>query len=158
MWNRLAALSYDLYLDILCVMLPCGAIFLCYMKIFIFAYKSKNKSNSSSLNQSVRLAKGLFGSFMLYVVCMIPMGVTFLIDFFSNNLPISAIMYSQMLSHLNSSLNPILYAVYNSAFRNGCVNLFNKIFCSMVSIFSRRNVTPTGSVNSLNNEIKRIQT
>ena len=145
-------------------MLPCGAIFLCYMKIFIFAYKSKNKSKSSSLDQSIRLAKGLFGSFMLYVICMIPMGVTFLIDFFFNNLPMSTIMYSQMLSHLNSSLNPILYAVYNSSFRHGSLNLFNKI-CCCVALFCKtrnNNVTPTGNLQSFanipNNMNKRNQT
>ena len=42
---------------------------------------------------------------------------------FDNHLPRAAIMYSMMLAHLNSALNPILYAVFNPAYRRGYKNL-----------------------------------
>lgn len=128
MWNRQASLSYNWYLSSAYIIAPCLAIFLCYSRIFYFSHKSKNRSNSSNTVNSLRLAKGLFVSFILYTICWLPYGLVLLIDF-EDRFPRSVLMFSMTLGHLNSALNPIIYFYFNSAFRQGCVNLFNKICC-----------------------------
>ena len=110
------------------ITLPCVIIFLIYLRIFIFTYKSRNTSISSSASKSIRLAKSLFASFMLFAICWMPYGLVVMIDF-QDKLPRSFIMFTMTLGHLNSSFNPIFYVVYNSAFRRGCVNLLKKILC-----------------------------
>lgn len=127
-WNRLASLSYSLFGVIVCIITPCVLIFLFYMKIFIFSYKSKAKARSLNRNHSLRLAQGLFVSFMLFAICWLPYGLIVMLDF-ADRLPRSAIMFTMTLGHMNSSLNSILYALFNPAFRRGCANLFNKICC-----------------------------
>lgn len=110
-------------------MIPCVSIFFCYMRIFLFSYKSKNKANSLSSDvQSIRLAQCLFTSFMLFTVCWLPYGIIVMVDY-DDKLPRSAVMFTMTFAHLNSSLNPILYAIFNSSFRRGYVNLFNRICC-----------------------------
>ena len=110
------------------IVIPCLAILFCYIKIFIYTYKSKNRSHCSNKTQSIRLAQGLFASFMLFTICWLPYGLIVMTDF-QNKLPRSALMFTMTFAHLNSSLNPILYAIFNSSFRRGYAILFNKIFC-----------------------------
>jgi hypothetical protein len=46
-----------------------------YIKTFIFARNSRNKvspevkTNLQEINYSIRIAKGLFGSFFLFAIC-----------------------------------------------------------------------------------------
>lgn len=127
-WNRTVSITYNLYLAVTCILIPCMAIFFFYARIFIFTHRSRNKSKITSVSKSIRLAKGLFASFMLYAICWLPYGVLIMIDF-DNRVPKSLMMFSMVLGHLNSSLNPILYAVFNTAIKRGYDNLFSKIFC-----------------------------
>ena len=127
-WNRLGSQSNAYFTMISYIILPCVIIFLFYMKIFIFTYKSRNNSMSSSVSKSIRLAESLFASFMLFAICWMPYGLVVLIDF-QDKLPRSVMMFSMALGHLNSSLNPIFYFVFNSAFRRGFVNLLKKFMC-----------------------------
>ena len=126
LWNRQSNLSYNWYLFIVCVTIPCIGIFFCYSRIYVFARKSKNKSKSLSLNKSIRLAKILFASFMLYTICWMPFGFVVLFDF-DDKVPRSLVLYSVALGLLNSSLNPIIYSVFNSNFRKSCGIIFNKM-------------------------------
>ena len=129
------------------------AIFLCYLKIFIFTYKSRNKSKSSSATKSIRLAKGLFASFMLFTVCWMPYGLIVMIDF-QDKLPRSVIMFTMTLGHYNSSLNPFLYAMFNSAFRRGCINLFKKLGCGSICTFGINRVNTTERQSASNSTTK----
>lgn len=123
------------------IVIPCGAIFFCYMKVFIFSYKSKNKLKSSTSDtQSIRLAQGLFASFMLFTICWLPYGLIVIFDF-EDKLPRSAVMFSMTFAHLNSALNPILYAIFNSSFRSGYVILFNKICCTKIFILPSNRIS-----------------
>ena len=128
MWNRNSNLSYDWYLVIFNVVIPCLGIIFCYSRIYVFTQKSKNRSNNLSVNRSIHLAKTFFVSFMVFMICWIPYGLVVLVDF-DGKVPRNVVLYSIALAILNSSLNPIIYAIFNSNFRNSCVNLFNKICC-----------------------------
>jgi hypothetical protein len=153
-WNRRASLSYNLFLIIFSIIIPCIAIFLFYVRIFYYSYKSGHRSNSSSANKSVRLAKGLFASFMLYSLCWMPYGLFVLINFY-DKFPRSVMMYTMTLGHLNSSLNPIIYFIFNSAFRHGSANLFNKVFCfAPFCRFTSNRISSTGIHSPANSNAK----
>ena len=47
---------------------------------------------------------------------------------FRDQLPRTIHMYAVFFAHLNSSLNPILYAITNPCFRRGYKNFINFIF------------------------------
>lgn len=124
-WNRLASLSYSLFFPLSSIVAPSIAILFFYMSIFIYSYKSRIKVSrslsvkiQSSERKSLRLAQGLFASFMLFVVCWLPYGLVVMTDY-ADRLPRSAIMFTMAVAHLNSSLNFILYALFNSSFRRG---------------------------------------
>ena len=125
-WDRLASRSYGMTFVISCIIFPCAAIFYFYFQIFFFAWKSKGKTKQMNLGQSVRIAKGLFASFMMFALCWVPYGFIVMTDF-EDKLPRSAIMFTMTIAHLNSALNPILYWIFNTNFRRGYINLFRKI-------------------------------
>ena len=129
LWNRLASQSYSIFFPMSSIIVPCLAILYCYVRIFIYSHRSKVRSHATNnINQSLRLAKGLFISFMLFFVCWIPFGFLVMIDF-ADKAPRGAVMFTMTLAHLNSSFNPIVYAVSNSNFQNGYVALFRRIVC-----------------------------
>lgn len=47
---------------------------------------------------------------------------------YKDNLPRTAHMFSMSAAHLNSSLNPLLYAICNPQFQKGYKLFFKKIF------------------------------
>ena len=143
MFNMRSNLAYNWYLIIVCVTIPCMGIFFCYSRIYFFTQKSKNRSNSSRLNISIHLAKTFFVSFIVYTICWMPFGIVLLINF-DGKLPRSAVAYTVLLAIINSSLNPIIYAIFNSNFRNSCANLFKKICC-----FKLRNNKVSVTLNHL---------
>ena len=145
-----------LFMMITYIILPCVIILQFYVRIFIFTYKSRNKSKSSSAVRSIRLAKSLFVSYMLFTVCWLPYGIVVMIDF-EDKLPRSIIMFTMTLGHFNSSLNPIFYVIFNSDFRRGCVNLFGKVFCCGAS-FRNNTISATGNqAASSNNSLVKTQ-
>jgi hypothetical protein len=77
-WNRLASLSFTLFFSVGIITTPCIIICSCYIRIFVFVMNSKNKvtlNNSSTLakmekrKKSIKIAKSLFFSFILFVIC-----------------------------------------------------------------------------------------
>ena len=147
-WNRKSNLSYKLYLTIINIVIPFLGIIFCYSRIYVFSNKSKNRSNSSSVNSSIRLAKSLFASFMLYMICWSPIGLVLLVDLDDFVSSASLVMFPVALAFLNSSLNPIIYAVFNSNFRSACGHLFEKICCCL----NLRNNTVSASGNHLSDK------
>lgn len=71
MWNRLANHSYSIFFPVAAIFIPCIIIMILYIKIFVFAYKSKKKifEKSDSLAKSLAIAKSLFLSFFLFFIC-----------------------------------------------------------------------------------------
>ena len=141
-----------MFLIILSIIVPCIAIFLFYVRIFYYSYKSNQRSNTLSAKKSLNLAKGLFASFMLYTLCWMPYGLVVLINFY-DQFPRSVMMFSMVLGHLNSSLNPIVYFIFNSAFRRGCVNLFKKVIC-FGSFLRHNKISTTAHLSSANTLVK----
>lgn len=99
-----------------------------YIRIFLFAYNSKrrilpqgDKASFFEINRSLHITKGLFGSFFLFVLCWVPYGIVVMTDWAGTH-PIAAELYTVVLAHLNSALNPIFYGISNPAFRNGYKN------------------------------------
>jgi hypothetical protein len=150
MWNRKSSLSYKVYVIIINILIPCVGIIFCYSRIYVFTHKSKNKSNNSSLNRSIRLAKTLFASFLLYGICLMPFSIVVLFDLDDLAPNVSIVMYPLAIAFLNSSLNPIIYTVFNSNFRDSCGNLFNKICCCVSFLNLRSNQVFASGANNAN--------
>lgn len=78
-WNRLASDSYSIYHPVVGILTPCMVTFICYIMVFRHVIKHNSKvfttsKNSSSLSKnefkkSVKIAKSLFASFMMFVIC-----------------------------------------------------------------------------------------
>lgn len=142
------------------MLIPYLGIIFCYSRIYFFAHKSNNRSNNSSLNRSIRLAKTLFASFLLYNICWMPIGLVVLFDLDELAPNVSIVMYPMVIGFLNSSLNPIVYPVFNSNFRSACGNLFNKICCCCCESFlnMRRNtISASGNQLSASNSNSRVK-
>ena len=147
LFNRQFNLTYNWYLDIVNIIIPSMCFSICYSRIYVFARKSKKKSKSSSVNRSIHLAKTFFVSFMVYTICWMPFGFIVVFDF-DNKLPRNVVMYSVALGILNSSLNPIIFVVFNSNFRKSCENLFNKICCCSFMNLRNNRVSDSGNQRS----------
>jgi hypothetical protein len=118
-WNRLASQSYSIFFPMSSIVIPCICILFCYIRIFLYANSSKSKISAVNTNgvlkqrdfkRSLKIAKGLFASFMLFTICWLPYGLIVMTDH-GDNYPPAVHAYSMAFAHLNSSLNPILYAV-----------------------------------------------
>jgi len=71
MWNRLASRSYSIFFPLSSIVLPCIVILYFYMRIFIYVVRSHSRASQrgDNLIHSLRVAKGLFVSYMIFVVC-----------------------------------------------------------------------------------------
>jgi hypothetical protein len=121
------------------IMLPMIFISIFYFKILLKAFElssedarkniltRKKKVPTKKSHNPIKIAKGLFASFLLFVLCWLPYGLLILIDS-NDELPAAAYMYSMTLAHLSPALTPILYALTNSQIKNGYINFFNLMF------------------------------
>jgi len=126
LWDRLASRSYVYFFVIVSICIPVLLICMFYFKI----YKKVREMNSDHLRENkklIQMTKGLFASCFIFTVCSLPYGLILLIDL-ENKLHRTAFMFSLLLLHLNSSLNPILYAFTNTQIREGYLNLFYFLF------------------------------
>ena len=71
MWNRLASRSYSIFFPLSSIIIPCFIILYFYLSIFIYAVRSHSRANqrNGNLIYSLRVAKGLFVSYLLFVFC-----------------------------------------------------------------------------------------
>ena len=83
-------------------------------------------SNKKKLKKSLKIAKGLFGSFLLFTICWLPYGVIVMVDF-EDRLARTAHMFPIAIAHFNSTLNPIFYAVSNTKFKKGYRRVANLV-------------------------------
>jgi hypothetical protein len=121
-WNRLASQSYSIFFPMSSIVVPCVCILFCYFRIFLYSHNAKTrvssnavagrdvKSKSRDMARSLRIAKGLFASFLLFTICWLPYGLVVMTDF-GDHFPAAVHAYTMALAHLNSSLNPLLYAL-----------------------------------------------
>lgn len=72
-WNRLASHSFSIFFPMSSIIIPCVCILFCYIRIFMFASNSKVSralpTKKKEFSRSIRIAKGLFASFLLYSIC-----------------------------------------------------------------------------------------
>ena len=76
-WDRLASQSYSIFFPMSSIIMPSVVIMVCYIRIYLFARESSNKvmdkkkssTNVSDLRRSFRVAKGLFSSFIIFLIC-----------------------------------------------------------------------------------------
>nr|QVK45857.1 G protein-coupled receptor [Proales similis] len=140
-WNRLASQSYSIFFPMSSIIIPSILILYFYIRIFVFASMASKRAASQQskkeFKKSLKIAFGLFASFMLFFVCWVPFGFIVMIDF-HDQLPMTVHAYFMMFAHLNSSLNPVLYAVCNPAFQRGYKQLILRLICRPNSV---RNAT-----------------
>nr|QVK45856.1 G protein-coupled receptor [Proales similis] len=153
-WNRLASQSYSIFFPMSSIIIPCVCIFFCYLKIFMFASKIKNRvagSHKSDLKRSLKIAKGLFASFMLFTVCWLPYGMIVMLDY-ADRLPSAVHAFAMLVAHLNSSLNPLLYAIFNPSFQRGY-----KTFLSILCL-KRKAIEPVLTISTMDKTNEKAAT
>ena len=164
-WDRTADLSYSMFFSIAGVAFPVILISICYLKIYIFFKKNKNKiatiQNSVSNAQqshwsavakkkkeskeSIRLARTLFVIFVVFVVCWTPYAVIVSVDH-KDQLHQSYHIFSILLAHTNSSLNSVLYGLTNRNFRLKYKQLLTAMTSKLTACFPRgQRVAPAGA-------------
>nr|QVK45869.1 G protein-coupled receptor [Proales similis] len=117
---------------VLVIIMPCLAIGFCYLKIFLFVRSGKsrfvNMPNRMKLrNDSLRLAKSVFASFILFAICWLPVALILILGV-NDSLPAAAHIYANMFAHLNSAFNPIFYAFFNPRMRQAYRAFLSAIF------------------------------
>ena len=110
------------------IIIPCIIVLILYSRIFVFMPKwlKYELKFSQKLVKELRLAKSLFVSFLFFAAFWLPYSLIVFVDF-GSMLPQHALMFSMAIAHFNSSLNAIIYALYNPDFKRGYANLFKKI-------------------------------
>ena len=103
-WNRLASQSYSIFFPMSSIVIPCCLILFFYIRIFVFANKNKLKvsathSKVKDLSKSLKIAKGLFGSFMLFTLCWL---VNFI--YFANKYQFFHFHFIDFVSHFSPTV------------------------------------------------------
>ena len=134
------------------IVFPCIIILYFYVRIFVYAVRSHArvaKNNTAKyLKHSLRVAKGLFVSYILFVVCWLPYGIACIFDF-EDKWPRTVHMYTMLFAHMNSSLNPLVYAISNPLFQKGYKNFFNKMkFWNAGKINNESNLMKSTKLNT----------
>ena len=120
----MASQSYSIFFPTVARFIPCTCIAICYIKIFLFVrQKSANrhkddKKTTDRMSKSLKIAKSLFASFSLFVVCWVPYGLVVATGF-EDKYPIAIHATVTFLAHVNSTMNPVFYMIFNPAFRMG---------------------------------------
>ncbi|XP_061072431.1 trace amine-associated receptor 13c-like [Conger conger] len=107
---------------IIVFVLPCSMIIILYLKIFTIATKQANKIRSvrkcpqihnSSMASERKAAKTLGVQVAVFLLCLVPYYVSaFLNEFLRNRYVHLTISIAASLVYLNSSINPIIYALF----------------------------------------------
>nr|QVK45862.1 G protein-coupled receptor [Proales similis] len=118
---------------VVCIYLPWITITACYLKIYLFIRHKKKrvKQATSARNDSIDVAKSLFAVFIVFVICWLPVSIVLLMGF-DDQFPPWLHAYCNLVAHMNSSLNPILYAIFNPTLRDGYKFVLNKISFSLL--------------------------
>ena len=135
------------FFSISLMVIPCFCIMYFYLHIFAATLKAKlNISDEKRLQRvkkSLQISKGLFASFIVFTLCVLPYAIVMMSDF-ESKFPVHVHMFLFLLARLNSSLNPILYGATNSLFQSGYRNFLSCIAsCSFTQIKSQTHLKQT---------------
>ncbi|XP_014675809.1 PREDICTED: melatonin receptor type 1B-B-like [Priapulus caudatus] len=126
LWNFYTKPLHRHLWAVLCVIVPVIMTAICYMKVFLHVYKSKQRVAAAGAVQpktrtstaSTELARTLCTIFVVFVITWTPM----VIDLFFDpdyDWPAQFFLFAMFMAHVNSCANPIVYGVTNRQFRAG---------------------------------------
>ncbi|XP_061072440.1 trace amine-associated receptor 13c-like [Conger conger] len=128
---------------IIVFVLPCSIIMVIYLNIFYIVKKQANKIrsvrkrqkiNNSSMASERKAAKTLGVLVAVFLVCLVPYYVSaFLNVYFSNRSIHLAISITLTLIYLNSSINPIIYALFYPWFQRSVKLILTLKICGTES-------------------------
>lgn len=120
------------------VVVPLTIMFCLYIEIFRVIRRQLNRRAEASSDSSkyyhkeLKLAKSLALVLFLFAVCWLPLHIMNCITFFCPNLeiPKSALYVGIFMSHVNSALNPLVYAFRIQRFRVTLLQIAQRcMFC-----------------------------
>ena len=137
-YDYTANYGYTLYAILLGFFFPMTLVSYCYLRIFMFARRSKQrlkdltKADRHTQNQikttDMRLLKSIGSIWIMFMTMWTPYATIVLFDF-SGNWPQWYFVLSIALAHTNSSINSVLYAATNKNFREGYIILIKRVLC-----------------------------
>lgn len=141
-FDRLASLSYTLFLSITIYWIPFILVMFCYIAIYLYVRKTRkllkttlDKSSSSNdlllearRQENIRMVRTFFIVVVCFLLCWTPYDLLILVD---RNDSAPKLLYVILLAigHSNSSLNSILYGATNKRFRKGYKQFLGMLFC-----------------------------
>lgn len=141
-FDRLASLSYTLFLSITIYWIPFILVMFCYIAIYLYVRKTRkllkttlDKSSSSNdlllearRQENIRMVRTFFIVVVCFLLCWTPYDLLILVD---RNDSAPKLLYVILLAigHSNSSLNSILYGATNKRFRKGYKQFLCMVFC-----------------------------
>lgn len=156
-WDRTASRSYTFFFPIVGIILPSVIVFINYMRIYLYlkrkqhsgTHGSDRSSDRAERQKTIRITQGLFASFIFFLVCSSPYGLIVMIDI-DDTFPRQVHMMAIVFVHMNSAINPIIYAVVNPAFRRGYLTLLHILFPCFFSKsrVSNRSLISTSKANN----------
>ncbi|XP_063078288.1 trace amine-associated receptor 7e-like [Engraulis encrasicolus] len=142
------------------LVLPCSIMFVLYLKIFAIARRhvnairaanSQGKPNAKlddDLKRSERKAAKALGILVLvFLLCVVPYFLaSVLADFIPGRVFEDVLSYTSLILYLNSSFNPILYALFYPWFQKSMKMILTGCICTQAD--SGATSTPPTTINS----------
>nr|QVK45868.1 G protein-coupled receptor [Proales similis] len=104
--------GYTIMIAVGLILVPCAAIGASYLSIFIRVRERSVRTASACSIKTIRLAQSLFATFAVFSLCWVPLSLIYLIGL-DDSLPASLHVIANLIAHINSALNPIIYALFN---------------------------------------------
>ena len=114
-------------------MLTCLSLFYFYLRIFSETIKARQSVRRREQSQArhhrldLSFSIGLFSSLTLFSLSFVPFCILLIVDY-EDKLSRIFHLYGLLFVRINSCLNPVLYRVTNSKFKQGFNNFFNLLF------------------------------
>jgi len=148
-----------------CIIIPLIIIVVIYFYIYLVVRKqmsqiaaleisgpNSNQSSKSKFKREIKAAKSLAIVILLFAMCWIPIHILNSISLLCGPdcpYPIELLLFTIVLSHANSAVNPFLYAYGNSNFRRA----FEKMFCNKQTAFENVSTIPSSNRVGNNSDI-----
>ena len=162
-YDYTANYGYTAYLIVLGFWLPMCLVSFCYLRILLFARRSKkrlkdlsancdgykNGKNSRIRTTDLRLLKSLASIWVMFMLMWTPYASIVLFDV-SGKWPQWFFVLSIALAHTNSSINSVLYAATNKHFREGYMVLVRRVCCCKTKASVRHQYVTDSSLGTIN--------
>eukprot|EP00064_Thunnus_orientalis_P008491 superscaffoldBa00001010_g8514 len=155
-------MTYMVYFNFfVCVLTPLVIMFLIYAKIFLTVKRQVRRITSeqsgggegqarvaASVRREIKTATSLFLVLFLFTICWIPLHIIncFLLLCPHCPVPLKLLLTAIILSHVNSAVNPFLYAYTMTAFRDTFKAIF--LCCRTTGDREASNVVGGGARNT----------